>query len=304
MQSARKSARETGGSLAGELWRLGRRRLQAVGMVIGLTVGVLGLIATFTLAGGRAQAATTDNATVTVVHGIPGLPVDVYVDGSLTLRNFQPETVSQPLSLAPGTYQLAVRKAGASPTSTPILSASATLAAGENVSVVAHLSATGTPELTIFQNDTSPIPAGDGRLVVRHTAAAPAVAILANGQTVTSNLTNGQQATLTLPAGTIRAAVALNGTTTPVIGPADVTIGNGVETIVYAVGSASAHSLALVTQTISGLGAPPAMVVTGRGAAFRDHLLPTWALVVVVLAALGLGGVSLAGVLRSRGVER
>lgn len=299
-----RNARATLARFAVALWRLGRRRLKMTGTVIGLTVGVLGLVATVTLTGGRAQAATTNDATVTVVHGIPGLPVDVYVDTSLVLRNFQPETVGQPLSLAPGTYQLAVRKAGASPTSTPILSASATLSAGENVSVVAHLSATGTPELTIFANDTASIPAGDGRLVVRHTAAAPAVAILANGETVASNLTNGQQATLTLPAGTIRAAVALNGTTTPVIGPADVTIGNGVDTIVYAVGSASDHDLALVTQTISGLGAPPALVVSGRGAAFRDRLLPTWALVLVVLGAFGLGGVSLASLRRTRPLGR
>ena len=47
-------------------------------------------------------------------------------------------------------------------------------------------------------------------------------------------LTNPNQATLVLPAGTVSAAVALAGTTAPVIGPANVTVTAGKDTIGYA----------------------------------------------------------------------
>jgi len=283
--------------------RLLVRLLAVASLGLALVVGV-GAFGGSSLLSAAVAATPAGMATVTVVHGIPNLPVDVYVDGKVALSNFQPETVSAPLSLPAGTYRLSLRKVGASPTSTPILSASATLTAGENVSVVAYLSASGNPELTIFQNNLAAIPAEHGRLVVRHTAAAPAVAILANGATVASGLTNGNQVSLTLPVGTISAAVALSGTTTPVIGPANVTIANGVETIVYAVGSAADHNLALVTQTISGLGAMPTQVVTGKGSAFSDHVLPTDALVGLLVLAAGLAGGSLWYLRRARAGAR
>src|SRR3712207_7358527 len=47
--------------------------------------------------------------------------------------------------------------------------------AGANATVVAHLDADGNPVLTPFVNDASPTEAGQARLVVRHTAAAPPV---------------------------------------------------------------------------------------------------------------------------------
>ena len=54
-----------------------------------------------------------------------------------------------------------------------------TLPAGGNVTLVAHLSESGQPTITPFVNDVSSVPAGQARLVVRHTAAAPAVDVLA-----------------------------------------------------------------------------------------------------------------------------
>ena len=62
---------------------------------------------------------------------------------------------------------------------------------------------------------TSAAPTGDGRLVVRHTAAAPAVDVLANGKAAFTGLTNGKEAQANLPAGTISASVVATGTTTP-----------------------------------------------------------------------------------------
>ena len=47
-----------------------------------------------------------------VVHGIPGVPVDVYVNDNNQLPNFQPSTVAGPLTLPAGDYNIKIRPAG------------------------------------------------------------------------------------------------------------------------------------------------------------------------------------------------
>ena len=137
--------------------------------------------------------------------------------------------------------------------------------AGANITVVAHLDEGGTPVLTPFVNDTSPIAAGQARLTVRHTAAAPAVDVRAGGDPVFTDLTNPDEASADIPAGTVSADVVLAGTDTVAIGPADVTLTEGVHTIVYAWGSAEDGNLALAVQTISGMHSSPGGVPGGTG---------------------------------------
>jgi hypothetical protein len=217
-----------------------------------------------------AAPAQSSGAKVTVVHGIPDTVVDVYVNDELTLDDFAFGTVTDALSLPAGDYAIAVRAGDAAADADPILSADATLADGNNVSIVAHLDAAGSPKLTPFVNDTAPVAAGKGRLVVRHTAAAPAVDVLAGGQPAFTNLSNPNEAKADLPAGTVSAAVALTGTTAPVIGPADVPVTEGSATIVYAVGSAEASNLQVLVQTISGLHSSPDAVNTGNSGLAAD----------------------------------
>jgi len=166
-----------------------------------------------------ASALAQDGATVTVVHGIPDTPVDVYANGERLLDDFQPETVTDPLSLPAGDYALALRPADSGADADPILSADATVESGQDVSVVAHLDAEGEPTITPFANDTGEIPAGQARLTVRHTAAAPAVDVLAGGDPVVEGLENPNEESLEVDAGSIEAAVAAAGETDPVIGP-------------------------------------------------------------------------------------
>ncbi|HMM96818.1 DUF4397 domain-containing protein [Phycicoccus sp.] len=216
-----------------------------------------------------AQAA--DDATVVLVHGVPGLTVDVYGSADTTyspdealLKDFAPGTVTDPVTLPGGTYNLAVFPAGDAPTGTPAIEAKdVTVPAGANISVVAHLTADGTPTLTPYVNDVKPVAAGQARLVVRHDAAAPAVDILAGGTPVFTGLANPDEKTADLPAGSVSAAVALAGTTDPVIGPADLDLAEGTSTIVYAWGSAADGNLALAVQTIGGLHSAPSGVPSG-----------------------------------------
>lgn len=208
-------------------------------------------------------ALAQDAGTVTVLHGVPGLTVDVYVNGDLTLEDFEPGTVTDPLELPAGDYELAVRAADAEADSEPAISGAATLPAGANASIIAHLDASGAPTLGVFVNDTSQTAAGEARLGVRHTAAAPAVDIAANGDVVAEGLTNPDEAVLDVPADTYSAEVRLAGETDPVLGPADVTLDEGTATYVYAIGSAEEGSLDLLVQTIGGLHAAPEGVPAG-----------------------------------------
>ena len=139
---------------------------------------------------------------------------------------------------------------------------------------------------------------------MRHTAAAPAVDVLAGGEPVFTDLTNPNEASADLPAGTVSASVALAGTTDPVIGPADVPVTEGSATIVYAVGSAEDGNLNVLVQTIGGLHSAPAGVDTGNSGLAADDTgsFPVAAVVLGVLA-LGLGGAPLAARRASRTAE-
>jgi hypothetical protein len=220
-------------------------------------------------------SAQADEGTVTVVHGVPDLTVDVYVNGDVTLEDFEPGTITDPLALPAGDYELEVRPAGEDPESDPAISGNASLPAGANASIVAHLDADGEPTLSTFVNDTDEIGAGDARLTVRHTAAAPAVDILADGSALVSGLANPDEATTEVPAGTYEVAVAPEGTTDPVLGPTDLTLDEGTGYFVYAIGSADEGNLDLLVQTITGLHSNPDGVPAGSGG-MADDAMPTW----------------------------
>lgn len=240
---------------------------------------------------GGSPAAAADTAEVYVVHGVPGLTVDVYVDGKRAIDDFQPETVAGPLDLPAGSHAVAITAADATDASNPVLSANADLAAGNSYSLVAHLSADGSPTLTPYSNDISTVPAGQARLVVRHDAAAPAVDVRAGGTVVLSNVTNPNQGGLTVPAGTVSADVVLAGTSTVVIGPADLNLAEGSATFVHAVGSADKGALTLVSFVIPDLHSAPGGVPAGTGPA--DD--PALTVIVVLLAVAGLALVGLGG---------
>ncbi|HWM59863.1 MAG TPA: DUF4397 domain-containing protein [Pseudonocardia sp.] len=250
--------------------------------------GVLATVAALTI-GTTAQAQET--GTVYVVHGIPNTPVDVYVDGQRALDDFAPGTSQGPLQLPAGGHQVALFAADAPDGSgSPVLSANADLPAGANVTLVAHLSESGQPAITPFVNDVSSVPAGQARLVVRHTAAAPAVDVLAAGSPVISGLTNPNEKALEVPAGTVPASVAAAGTTQPVIGPTNLDLQEGTATFVHAIGSLQDSTLGVVAITVSDLHSAPSGVPSGApsGAPYEPGL-PGWLLLSSAAGVLLLG---------------
>lgn len=232
-----------------------------------------------------AQAA--DNATVYVLHAVPEATVDVWANGKPLLTDFTPATLTKGLSLPAGDYDLKVVPAGAAADAPAIIEANdVTVPAGANITVVAHLDDKGTPALTPYVNNTAKIEAGKARLTVRHVAKAPVVDVRANTNVAFPNLSNPQSTEADLAAGTITADVVLAGTDTVALGPAELTLKEGTNTVVYAWGDAD-KSLKLATQTLTGMHSHPGHVPSGTGGQAADQSNAT------TLGATGLGLASL-----------
>jgi hypothetical protein len=258
------------------------QRAMAAGAAVSLPVLAMAL-----------PANAQENATVSVLHGIPtgsgADVVDVYAGDTLLIDNFTPGTL-ETLEVPAGTYDLAVYADGTTPDSgDPVLEAPGTaVPAGANATVTANLSEAGDPALNVFVNDVSSIAAGEGRLTVRHIAAAPAVDVRANGAVAFAGLTNPNEASADLPAGTISADVVAAGSETVVLGPADVNVKEGANTIVYAWGSLEGESLDLAVQVVEGaMHSAPSGVPAGDGSLAGSTGNPALALGIGAAVLLG-----------------
>ena len=186
---------------------------------------MLSLVVALLLVGGFGRFALADGPTtdafsrpvgVYVVHGIPGVNVDVYVDGSLAIKDFRPGQVVGPVNLPIGCCrQLSLYAAGANPSQAqPVLQVRAPLPTARGATVIAHLKADGTPTISLFtERPELTGPRGFGTVNVRHTAAFGAVDLWAapvGGGALTkvaSGLTNPNSLRLVLPVGQYRVAV-------------------------------------------------------------------------------------------------
>jgi hypothetical protein len=221
-----------------------------------LTLALAAMVALATMT--ATAAASVSASLVTVVHGIPGATVDVYVNEALFLEDFEPESVAGPVVLPAGSYDIAIYAANADPNSdAPVIDApGVTVPAGVDAAVVAHLDASGSPTASVFVNDVSEVAAGEARLTIRHTAEAPEVDVYANGsiELTPGAFVNGEESVVDVAAGTYAATVTAPGDPSTVLAPlGDVTLAEGVNTIVYAIGSYPS-TFTVVVDSIQGLG--------------------------------------------------
>jgi hypothetical protein len=132
-------------------------------------------------------AMAQDEATVFIVHGIPGidlnldpeLPVDIAVDGGCALQNFKFGELAGPLSLPAGTYNIQIKLADlANPCGgTTVIEADVPFEANEKCTVIAHLTEEGGITASKFTHDLSPIKRNKARILMHHAANAPGVDI-------------------------------------------------------------------------------------------------------------------------------
>jgi hypothetical protein len=231
-------------------------------------------------------ASSSGMATITILHGLPNFTADVYVNGKLTLDGFKPETATEGLSLPAGSYVIDIRNVGAAANSTPALHATITLAAEKNYSAVAHLTPSGEPTLSLFQNDTSAVRAGMSRVVARHTADVSPFLVRLNGKDVLKEVTPENQEATSLAAGRYSLEVLPTDGQEPLIDGSHLSLKEGDESILYVVGSSNDGTLDLMVQTIPDLVANPSGVSSGSGGLAAPPGFPMWGIGLMMLAAL------------------
>lgn len=257
-----------------------RTSLLAGGAAAGLTLAAAGAL--------PAAAVTDEDAVLSVLHGVAGTPVDVYVDGELTLDDFEPGELAGPLTLPAGTYAMAITPADAVDASAPLIGPlDVALAAGGDYTAAAFLDPAGEPTAALFTNDTTATPAGEGRLTVRHLAVAPDVDLLADDVPVVTALANPDEDVVMLPAATVSAVLAETGSTVPLVGPTDIDVVDGVNTIVYAWGSAGDNTLDVAAQTVRTQQTAPAGVPSGQLGLADDSRDGAWLVGTGLVVAAG-----------------
>ena len=205
------------------------KRFLGLAVAASLAISMLGM--------GTANAA---DASLNVVHGIPGVDVNVCVNGAEAIPDFSYSDVVTGVALPAGSYDFKIVAAADMCDGTAILEATGVeLMDGKNYTAVAYLMENGTPTLGLFKNPTKPVAKGAAKMVVRHTAAAPAVDVWVNGATVFTDLANGETRKVVVPKGVYAGWVSLPGDYLPVIGPEVVKVQKGFLYQIYAIGDAT-----------------------------------------------------------------
>ena len=235
------------------------------GLMLAVTaIGAPAVSAGSTAAAGTAsgQVLTAANSSmVTVVHGLRGQLVDVYLDGKVLLPAFQPDRLTDPTPVASGLHHVDLRPAGTGADSAPKASQDITVPSGQSLSVVAHFDASGGWAMTVYSNDVSRLPAGQGRVVFRNTSALAPVSVQVNGAPAAS-LAAAAESSQVVAAATY-AVLAQSGVDSSTLVPSNsVLVADGADTVLYLVGQG--HDVTWLTQKITGLDTAPAAISTGN----------------------------------------
>jgi hypothetical protein len=178
-------------------------------------------------------ASAQDGGRLRLAHLSPDTPaVDVYVDSvshssdAVMLPSVGYGTVSDYRDVAPGTYTVSMRAAGAAASTPPVLSTIVDVQPG-SAHTVAGLGPFAALGLRVLDDDLTLPPAGQARVrVIASASTAPALDVSLAGMTAATSLPFGQASTYVLvPAGTTTLQVTPAGGT-PAALPVDVGAGS------------------------------------------------------------------------------
>jgi Domain of unknown function (DUF4397) len=205
------------------------------------------------------SASAAEAARVFIIHGIPGVNVDVYatlagapIPATPTIANFQPKQIVDIPAAGPASVDIRIFAAGTNPQSaSPVIAVLGAAVPGPGeISILAHLDGNGAPTATIYRNDNSaPLP-GAARVSVRHAAQAPAVQLAAGGVPKLA-LTNPYFGDLEVPAGVaIPLQLQVPFTGAAITPSATLTFNAGVRYFVYAIGSVPGGTFDFIVQAV------------------------------------------------------
>lgn len=213
-------------------------------LLIGLAVAAVTTIA-------PQAASAQDSVSLALVHGIPGQTVDVTVGGSVVIDDFIPGSIADISSFAGQTLNDLAVVDGTSGDAIIGPVAEFTVPSSGNWSIVAHLDGAGTPKLTSFENNTSPIASGQARVTLRHTAEAGAVDLVVGDQRPIVGSVNGDSDELELPAGQLTGAQLAPTGDIAIAQIGAIDLGNNTNTIIYVVGSTTNNTIDFVVQVVN-----------------------------------------------------
>lgn len=208
-----------------------------------LLVATLAMLA---LAPAQPGSAAAGTARVTVIQAVPGVAVDVSVDGRSVAQDSAVGDVLGPFELAPGAHDIAFSGDGVDVEST------LEVRAGAASDVVLHLPAEvgGEPLVHSYAAPDDPIGPGKARVLLAHTATVAPADVQVDGQTVFTNIANGEFADADVPAGSIEVALLPSGSVTdPILGPLDVSLEAGTLSMIYAYGNPRDSSMNVIAHT-------------------------------------------------------
>lgn len=230
-------------------------RIGRSGLLIAL--GAMLVVSTATNAAAAVDMAVPATAQVTVVHGLRGQLVDVYVDGKMLLEGFEPDRLTDPMTVAVGPHTVDLRPAGTDPGAKPKASATVDLTPGP-VAVVAHFAIDGSWTMSLFRNDDSPLASGAGRVLLRNAAAIQSVDVTL-GQSEKTGIAVGKETVEDLPGAIYPVKVDVGGDS--LLADDDVTVNPGEYLALYLVGTPK--NAAWLAQRIPANAAVPAAVDAG-----------------------------------------
>lgn len=207
-----------------------------------------------------APAAQATEAQVTVVHGLRGELVDVYLDGKLLLDGFKPDRLTDPMAVPIGSHTIDLRPAGTPSADPPKATATATLEPGP-VAVVAHFTPDGGWTMSMFANDVEPLAAGTGRVVFRNAAAVTPVAVTLEGAAALPPIDAGKEAAENVPAASYAVKVGASDGAT-LLPDDDIAVDAGAALVLYLVGQGD--NVTWLSQRIAASAAAPAAVQAGN----------------------------------------
>ena len=226
-------------------------------------------------------------AEIVVVHGVPGLTVDVLVNGAPAITGFEFGDVVK-TTVPAGDYTFAVAATG---TLTPILTIESSLGVGISATIAAFLDASGTPTMRAFVNEN-----GATGIQPYHLAAFGPVDILSGTTTVLGPVFNGQTARIDVPGGTTVPSVGIGAAPSggvAAISLGDVTVPRNTLVMAYAIGPNTGQTLpTVVVATTNTAGARS--IPSGSGGLATSGL-PLGLLAAVLLGSLLVARPALAG---------
>ncbi|GAA5137078.1 hypothetical protein GCM10023339_76890 [Alloalcanivorax gelatiniphagus] len=209
------------------------------------SVLVAGLVL-LALAPAQPGSAAAQPARVTVIQAVPGVAVDVSVDGRSVAEDTAVGDVLGPFEMAPGTHDISFSGDGLDVEST------LDVTAGAASDVVLHLPAEvgGEPLVHSYAAPDGPIGPGKARVLLAHTATVAPADVRVDGQTVFTNIANGEYADADVPEGSIEVALVPSGSTAdPILGPLDVSLEAGTLSMIYAYGNPRDASMNVIAHT-------------------------------------------------------